>query len=298
MNRRLVAFGFCVLSQVALAATEDTKSSIYDLQYLPKKGTVYGESKLGLTQENYKINSNTVTINSSTLEQNIGYSFTNNLLGFVSGNYLLNSSTNVQGSGTTTAKGISDPTVGARFRLFEQVTSGVNVDFIPKFSFNSGDREINNGNNKNGAANFELTLNVGKKFTDFQVTGFISYSDREKGVTNDLNTNLKIQTVSYTTLTLGAQGLKNINEFIYISGIGAIQATHSYNSTSPTTNLYYPSTNNFLLGAEVGYVPKENMLFSFLINEQIYSITSDVAGNSTIKNFMATTVQFRARYQF
>jgi hypothetical protein len=304
MKWLLFILTFCLLSHVALAATEDTTSSIYDLQYLPRKGIGYGESQFQTAETTSKQSSFAVQTNATTYNQTVGYSFTNRILGIVNANYLFNSSTQVEGSVPQRSNGFSDPTFGARVRLVEQKGQGFNFDIVPKITVPTGDGLIgttnNNGNNKIGGGAAELDLNLGKKFTTFQFNGFINTIFNGKADVKDATTKAKTKSDSYLKTSIGAQVLYNLSDIVFISAVGSYNYTQAYDTNNSLGLTKNSLTNSFTLGTELGCTPTPDLLIAFALNGtkiQNYS-SSTPTGDLNVENKIISIIQLRARYQF
>ncbi len=297
MKKQVLALVVGSLYLSISTATAQTTSNIYDLQYLPKTGTIYGEtflttdegsSKIGSTeQENYK----------TSIQQFVGYSVTNSILAFAGIDYLLN---NKIEPNDINSKGLGDPLIGARVRLTEQSQSGLNFDIVPKVKVGLEDRKdggSKDGNNKQGGQVLELGLNLGKKLSSYQFNLFLNSVYFGKSDVKDADTNDKSKIDSRINFELGASALYNLNESTFISGttaltrIGEIQTKDSLGKT--TLEDHYQVS----LAGEIGFTPVQNLLLSFG-GKLIWSEQYSYENGSDINNELVGQLTLRSRYQF
>jgi hypothetical protein len=160
----LIALSLLVTSVASIASTR----SIFDLQYLPKAGTLFGTTDASVTNTNIYIRTVKADIDANQLSQTVGFSVMDNLLLSVSANYL-ESSLKVSNSDTVRTRGLSDATVAGKFRLMDDAYI---FDILADYLISTGDSEVNGSqtryDNKAGGGIANVAAQFGSKSADFQ----------------------------------------------------------------------------------------------------------------------------------
>jgi|GEM_PF-868818 len=190
-------------SSISIAST----SNIYDLMYLPEKGTFSGESSFGFTSSKFSLDylGNSLyetTVKDISLDQTFMYTLSSNTMIGLSEEYQLDSKTEQaygpgsNQNGTTVkgkgASGFSEPTIFLKQRILEQESQGANLDLQASFSPKMGDAEgsstTKGGNNLRGGSQFEAQVEVGKKNSEtqwkFQANYLLQGNAKSKSASN------------------------------------------------------------------------------------------------------------------
>jgi hypothetical protein len=165
----VLALAVLATSAASVAASRD----IYDIMYLPSAGTTYG-----FTTGNYQkisvdgAGTDDSEIKGYTIEQTIGHSFSDRLS--VQGviDYAAIENDPDTGSTTDSSKGVSDPTISARFRVMDEdfrwdIIGGATLSLMDKkVDVNSnGDADFDN---HQGGHSFFIGTQFGGKTDTFQ----------------------------------------------------------------------------------------------------------------------------------
>jgi hypothetical protein len=302
MKRSLAVVSFAMMTTSALASST---AGIYDLQYLPNAGTVYGESEYSVNELSTMTDGDKSKVNSNEFTQSLGYSVTDRLLLTASMGYLLDQTTSEERVEQGSKDGLSDPTISARVRLMDQADGGWNFDVLPSWTIETGDAESGSGNkdgnNYGGGHVFGLGLNLGKKEKTHQYVLFLDSALAGKSESEDVETKEKTTTESTSFLTLGARGLWNISESAYVSGFLSATRFSESESKSDGEKTTSNARNAVNFGAEIGVAPTQNTLISFALSATEvldHDIESDGADDVTVEKQRAASGVLRARYQF
>ena len=162
----LVATGILFTSLISSAA----ESKLYDLMYLPSARTSFGISNLGVVYGRSKVSRLEVIRSGLQFTQTLGHSLSDRLavtanLNYVNQKYKFNFSGFSDDS--FQRRGLSDPSLGLRFRLLE---NDLLLDFVGGAVIKTGNEESTNNaiNNKQGTHSFKGGLQLGTKAEDFQ----------------------------------------------------------------------------------------------------------------------------------
>jgi hypothetical protein len=155
------------ISQSALA-----ERSLFDLMYLPKKGTFFGTTTATLTEGKIRGSSATITESGYRFSQELGYAASERLSLSTDLNLLYRKSdyrynTNFS-SDSTYERGLSDPSLKIKFRAQE---GSLVIDLLAGVVLDTGHTKIANDrkkNNKQGGTSYTAGLNLGQKNSDFQ----------------------------------------------------------------------------------------------------------------------------------
>ncbi len=302
MKRSLAVVGLTLISTSVLAGST---AGIYDLQYLPAAGTVYGESSYAVNDTSIRTDGVDSKINSNTFTQTIGYSVTERILLTASANYLLDESTSVERNKTGSDDGLSDPTIGARIRLMDQADSGLNFDILPSWTIETGDAEEGSGdkdgNNYSGGHTYGVNLNLGKKEKSHQWMVFLNSAMLGETESEDVTTKDKTKTDSTYNLTLGAQYLCNFNETTYLSGFFSAARLGELESKVEGDKTTTDARTSLNIGAEYGFTPTPNVLIAFALTAGKmveYDVEPEGADKNTVEKERSASGILRARYQF
>ncbi|MGE3610895.1 MAG: hypothetical protein AB7I27_14995 [Bacteriovoracaceae bacterium] len=213
-----------------------------------------------------------------TFQASAAYAFTDqfNLFFTAQDNYRMKVTTS---SGSYYQNGMQNPVIGGNYRLLNQNSSLVNLDFGLVAGLNFQDQELGSvnkdGNAANGRSSLELNYRIGKKWNvanEWQLTGGFVYNKsgeyKQLGTTTE-KVDMDASTDSYLKL---AYQYRPVHEIMFnisakatqISGFDSKNKSTGYKSSSETRTNYdflgsakYLITDNFILSASYGqsYMP-------------------------------------------
>lgn len=157
---------------VGSAFAQTAERELIDLMYLPKAGTIYGETALNFEGTEYNQNKNElqVTTHNMILSQDVGFSFTDSLsVGVQYEQQLKGEAESDNGAtpgGTTTVdtEGTRNPTLKGTFRLMDQASSSHTLDILAAYSPDLIDLEGSDNDEKFTASYGGATYKVGARW--------------------------------------------------------------------------------------------------------------------------------------
>jgi hypothetical protein len=172
--KRFIALAVLATSGVSYAADRD----IYDLQYLPKAGTTYGFSTLTFVEQKIEDEVGDSDIEGYQFAQTFGHAVSDKLSLQASLNYADITYDDDGGSEIDAAKGLSDPTVTARYRFMDET---YRWDLFGGATISLGDAEVDfdgNKDNLQGGHSVFLGTQHGMKQADYQwaVTALLTHN--------------------------------------------------------------------------------------------------------------------------
>ena len=234
-----------VLALSATAAFAQSKRDIYDLQFLPVKGTNAGLTDATYTKNSYRY------AEGMSYNQVIGRSFSDVLFASVAVGYA-----DRTGESSYKQTGWSDPSINVKYRLLDDA---YRLDIVAGYTQSMGAQEYTNTtfNNKLGGNSMNLGVNFGQKWETMQWTSFINFNRVDSTTTRD---NGKSTSAPYNFYTVGGSVLKNygmINAVATLKGgisdfMGPdTRSTVGYFSIVPEAQ--YILTSNVLLRASIDF---------------------------------------------
>jgi hypothetical protein len=171
---------FLALAVLATSAASYSASrDLYDLMYLPNAGTTYGITELAYVKGEFEGKTAGFNFDGDVkgynFSQTVGHAFTDRLSLQATLDYTKqDADTDVSGLGsqTGTTKGLSDPTISARFRVIDE---DFRLDILGGGVISLGDQETDtetNGdseiNNRSGGHSLFVGAQLGQKTESFQ----------------------------------------------------------------------------------------------------------------------------------
>jgi hypothetical protein len=274
----------------ATASFAAAERGIYDLQYLPTAGTIYGISNLGLVSGKIETSFGDTKVKGWSVNQEVGYAFTErfSLAAELSFQHIdTDSDINSPGLADTsdTTKGLSDPELNGRFRVLD---SDYRVDLLSTFVIGTGDSETDGheSNAKDGGNSLSLGVEAGHKTESFQYVGLLNFNrvfesdDKDNGVTTTSD--------AHNEYLIGVAGLFKVAEKSFIKGNLSAEWDDMYedeNDAETTSNTIYN------VGAEYQHLCTQDLLLRVGLN-----LTDLHSGG--IDSYRLYTLVLGANYQF
>lgn len=304
------------LPALAIDWTEKNEREIYDLMYLPKAGTIFGQTFYSSTA--YKSTAKTTVkiaeleVSTVSLTQFAGYSVMDNLAVVLEVDYLLNSTQKLDYTSIVAtpdseseSKGLGDPTLQVKYRVLDQKDSKFNLDITPKYTFSTGDSETgtedDDGNGKQGGSNFGLDVTIGKKYAEAQWTAFIGYEQSGEANSKDATTKEKSKTSSYGTLIMGGGFQRHMTEKWIFEIEVLLASVGNYKEKTGTEYIKFKDQSSFSLQPSFTYVSNADLAFSLGLDLTSYADykTEDEAGTKVkYEENAAASLILGAKYQF
>lgn len=246
--------GLSVLA-ISAASFGAANSSINDLQYLPNAGTAYGITNAGYVKSSFADGVSTSRTTGYQIDQTVGYAVLNNLSVQANVNYA-SSEEKERGVATTESKGISDPTIGARYRLID---ADNRLDILAAATISLGDAEVkSNGDSDNrlGGHSFDVGAQYGAKKENYQWAVSAIFTRNLKATIDDKSAGAKIKDDAHNGLNFAAELLTKLGEKCFIKTLGGVGFTESYDNNANST--VSPSTV-YRLGAEFQHLLSNNV---------------------------------------
>lgn len=285
---------FLALVVLATTATSFAASdrAITDIMYLPAAGTTYGTSDLASMGRAVKgvDSDDDAKISGAGVFQTIGHAFTNRFSLAASLNYSTVEVDPETGS-KSDLKGISDPTVTARFRALDEKYT---LDFIGTGLISIGDKKYkDNGdqNNLQGGSAVEIGAQFGKKAESFSwaVTAAVRNNFKRK---LDLDSNGDVDGKSNNDYKLRADILNKLAEKSFLRSHADVEfsdALESKNGSSILNSAY----TIYTIGSEYQHLFSANFLLRGGLDLTQYNHDSSVVEKDIEASFHAgVTYQF------
>lgn len=283
----ILALAVLATSVTALASSSD----IYDIQYLPNAGTTYGFSTLDYFQGKIEPKGGSDTkIKGPRFEQTIGHSFTDRLSVQASLNYLKYTSS-TSGTSDTDTKGVSDPTVTARFRMIDEA---IRLDLVGGALIGVGDYKVkSNGdaNNLNGGSNLFIGAQVGEKRENLQWS-FLAQMTRHLEATTKTSGSPTLKDDAHNELLLRADLLNKLAEMSYLRSHLSTQFTDSYDDDDTPKSTTAPQTI-YEIGTEYQHLLSKDLMLRAGVD---YQMINQYSGQ--IDKISAWDFKIGANYQF
>ena len=283
----LLALAVLTTSAVTFAAES---REIQDIMYLPNAGTTYGFStgEYISQKQTGKGNNPDSSTKGYGLSQTLGHSITDRLSLQASLGYL-STQTNPEGSPRTDQKGISDPTVQARFRTVDE---SFRWDIIGGATIGTGDREQDrsgNFNNLQGGSNLFVGTQIGGKSVDFQ-WAILGQVQRNMKATTKVSGGPTVKDDEYNSLLIRADILNRLAErsFLRTFAAGNFAEDHDNNFNQATA-----SNTRYTVGTEYQHKLSEDLMLRAGVDyNTINKQTAQIDTNNDWR------FRFGANYQF
>ena len=304
------------LPALAIDWTPREERDIYDLMYLPKAGTIFGQTYYVSSAGTSEIKFNGAKFaeteySALSLEQIAGYSFSDRLAAAVRVDYALKQTAEVDFKVAADdikreSKGLGDPKLEVKYRLLDQTNYGINLDITPSYSFKTGDSELadnkHDGNNKSGRNSYGLDVTIGKKFTDAQWAVFIAYEQMEKNTAKDQTTKEKSKEDAHGETSLGAAFQRHMNEkWIFdIAAIYSLTGEHK-DIDEDKTFTKYPAQASLSINPQITYASSKDLAFLLrldLISTTDYKTKDETNSELKYEKNSAANLLLGAKYQF
>jgi hypothetical protein len=246
----------CLIAFATVAVASDR--AIYDLQYLPNAGTTYGFSELGLSQGRVKVESfdYTVDYQAWVVKQTIGHAITDRLSISANANFThVDSESDFAGTKSTdSTKGISDPTISARFRALDE---SLRLDFTGDVTIGTGDSTTkgHETNNKQGGNSARFGAELGVKQDGLQLTGIAQLNHSAKSTSESDGTESKDD--AHNEFVFGGAALIKAAESSYLKGSLTATFADEYDGSDDSTT---SSSTLYTIGAEYQHVISKDLL--------------------------------------
>jgi hypothetical protein len=233
-------------------------SELYDLQYLPNAGTVYGIS--GLSYGRYSDTDFTggneikTQVRGPVLSQSVGFAVLDNftLSGTLSYSDIENKTT---GEDTTTTKGLGDLQLDGRYRLTDSTNR---LDLLSRVTLSPGDSEFkSNGdsNNYTGGHSVGFGAEYGAKLASHQWSVSALYNYNLKSTTDDNGTKFKDD--AHSSLEFAANLLTKLSEKSSIRSSVGVDLTEEYDDDNNGTTF---GSTIYTVGAQYQYLVSKDVL--------------------------------------
>lgn len=291
--KKLAALITLALSTGIQAAND---RDIYDLMYLPEAGTAYGFTTFGFGQQKLEADdsSNDFEADGFQISQTLGYALTDRFSLSLDLDYADIEGDPEVGDKYDAAKGLSDPTLTARFRTVDEA---FRWDLVGGVLVNFQDREIDDGdrNNVQGGHSFLIGTELGTKTenvqwllgaflvhnleaeTDVDVAGF------DGTVEEDSNNELVIRTALHHRL----------HEKNFLRWSAAARFTEEVGNDREALFGKEAPESNYQFGLEYQYAASEDLLVRLGGNYQIFNTQT-----GQIDDYYGWNGYIGANYQF
>lgn len=273
--KSLVIAGLMLASTVSFAEAE---RKIYDVMYLPQAGTIFGATEAAYVYGQSTIHSDSagdvadVDLTGYAVQQTLGYSLTSSLFLSASMSYEVSEEDvdlDAGGSDKIKSDGESDPTINARFRIFEDTSV---LDLLAGATISTGESKVgdadHDGNIKQGGNSFNLGLQYGRKQEDMQYafTFLVNhFMEAEEKVGNSSKTDINAHnSYAFKVDTLHSlfekSFLRSFASLTFVEGFNDENAVRTEQQTQIAigTEYQYLLSQDLLLRAGVSYLNVEN----------------------------------------
>lgn len=293
MKKLVVLMSTLVLS-AGIHAAEDR--NIYDLMYLPKAGTGYGFTTLGfgqLKRESDQLGD--VDFEGFQVDQTLGYALSDRFSLQLSMDYAKIEADPEGGSKYDSVKGISDPTLTARFRAVDEA---FRLDLVGGALINFQDREVKRDgetNNTQGGHSFLVGPEVGVKSENVQwfAGAYLIHHLKAETEYKTILGNAKIEDDSHNELLVRTALLHRLHEKNMLKWSAEGNFTRRVgNDRENLIGKTAPQTN-YDFGLEYQYVASDDVLIRLGGSYQIYNTNT-----GQIDEFQGWNAYLGANYQF
>ena len=284
---KILSLGLLLVSLPVLA-----ERNIFDLMYLPKKGTAFGTTTLTLTEGKIWGSAATITESGYKLSQELGYTITDKLSLSTDINLLYRKSNYRYNIGlpsdSTYERGVSDHSINVKFRAQE---ASLIVDLLGGVVFDTGHTKISNDrkkNNKQGGTSYKAGLSLGQKSSDFQwsILGqYERFSDHH--IDESASTYGDSRMEGYNAYIIRADVLKNVTENSFARFYVLSDIIDSREGNGP---IAYDPITSYELGPEYQYFYSKDLLLKAGISYA--TIKSTPSPTDTWNLNLSATYQF------
>ncbi len=272
-----------------------------DLQYMPRAGQFALGVGLGFNQKKTSISLSPgndkvtdTTVESYTTSAEFIYAPVDRFAFGVVTSYLVGSTSNTSfGPGSaadgtklkTKADGLQDPTIKAIYRLTEQDTVPVIVDFTGAYSPNSGKQKVGNttsrGTGYRGSDLFSLGVELGTKYPSYSIAGGLNLSFYGTGNAVEATSGVGTPRSGMNVYTLHIDGQVEVGERLFLRGKleRIMMGEYSYNDGQEATVDSVTATQ--FTATLVKEMSPDHFAMEFSVSKQLAADFSSKQGTNT-----------------
>jgi hypothetical protein len=297
--KSLVIAGLMLASTVSFAEAD---RKIYDVMYLPKAGTLFGATEAAYVYGQSTQHDKTagdiadVTVNGYALQQTIGYSITSSLFLSASMSYEIAEADvdlDAGGSDKVKADGESDPSINARYRVWEDTSV---FDILAGATISTGDSKVsdedNKGNIKQGGHSFNLGAQYGHKTSDMQYA-FTFLGTHYLEATEKVGSDPKTDINAHNSYKFQVDTLHNLAEKSFLRSFASLTFVEGFNDED---SVRAEQQTQIALGTEYQYVLSQDLLLRAGIS--YLNIENNVYGDVETREDFQLQFLAGANYQF
>lgn len=256
MKKLALATALTMVS-VAQAASN---SALYDLQYLPEAGTVFGSTTYSYYKysNSYFDGTNDVTnrLRGHSISQTVGYSALNNLFLSATATYA-KTKDSTTGESETEDTGFNDFVFNGRYRLIDGTQR---FDLLGGFSFSPENAIVESdgdANNYSGGHSLVVGFDYGVKSESHQWSLGASFIRNFEATFEDKEYDEKIKDDAHNGLNLSASMLTNFSEKFSFKNSIMVMFTESYEDDDNGETL---SSTNYLVDVKAQYLISKDLM--------------------------------------
>ena len=269
---------------------------IYDLMYLPEAGTAYGSTYLGFGQQKLEAQNsdNDFEVDGFQLSQTLGYALTDRFSLELDLDYADIEGDPEVGEKYDAAKGLSDPSLTARFRTVDEA---FRWDLLGGALINFQDREIDDGdrNNVQGGHSFFVGTELGTKTETVQwlVGAFLIHNlEAETEVKTDLGDGT-LEEDSNNELLVRTALHHRLHEKNFLQWSAQGRFTEEVGNDQENLIGKTAPQSNYEFGLEYQYAASEDLLVRLGGNYQIFNTqTGQIDDYNGWNGYLGTSYQF------
>lgn len=253
------------IALICLSSMAKAEPHISDIMYLPKAGTSFSTTTLGIISGKGKSAGTENTISGHTAEQILGHAVTDYVsfnLGI--GFHRFDQSLEIEGDTEETiidSRGVTDPFIGTRLRLVDSLfrvdlTGTITVSIEDREGKDIGDnrREVNS---VQGNHSLDLGIEVGQRFENSQWSLFVGMTRNESGVFRDNGQKKDFESSNDYTSRIQAQ--RDLDHRVTARAFVELSLFEEVKYDAGTR--YLPYQSDFSYGGGFYYTSSEDILF-------------------------------------
>lgn len=292
---------FIALAILATTASHAADRNIYDIMYLPKAGTTYGFTDFSYGEGEIKSDDDgDEDIDGYIISQIIGHSFTDRLSLNLSLNYANITSNPEDGKEHDFSKGISDPTLSARFRIMDEA---LQLDFLGGATISLADKETDvnstfdksDYDNLQGGNSFFVGTQFGAKSENFQwaLTGLFTHKFKAENEYKVAGIgDFTIKEDAHNELNLRGDILIKLAEKSFLRSFISVDFVESFDDDQEPANKF-ASMTTYTIGTQYQHLLSQDLLLKAGVDyATINARSGQVDDNKT------WTYTIGANYQF
>ena len=313
MRKLAAALAILSVSTFVYAERDDSRE-IQDLMYFPEAKTFYGVSTLDITTGTAEFDTDSGSsgdfdLFERVITQQIGYSFSDRFLAFTEISHRASrlETMDDQGSdGLAATSGLTNPTIGAKWRALDQKLHDVNVDVIPFITIETGDAETpgsdGDGNNKEGTS-YGMEAQIGKKFIKDEFVTYVRLSHTTNYLAKNQTTDKKEEIGFTTSYELGGRYQRSLTDSLFLNASLGYLTYDSNKVYDDETNAFekFDATKTYIFGLESIITPYPNLALALALElkkTKDYGSKTSGGNETDYEKFQEKTVTLWTRYQF